>query len=339
MSLMGWLRGKIGLEDRRRKLRLEGHGSKHEVLNGTLASRVEGRPAASGECMSVPLSNAPLTHALLLTGLLALSACSDPKAPASTAGSPPSPATAAPGTGAEVLVYHCADGETVRASYPTSDTAVVEFAGRSRTLKTAASASGARYVGDGLQWWTKGLTEGVVSPLAAGEDVASASGTNCAVAPPPAPTPTQAAAPPPVVTSAAPVPTPLPAEPPPRPKPGEELIEPSRDLGGVLPLKHGIFVASDATCQNPPNAAIRRYDGQGLSGAHTRACRAKVLSKKGAAYEVEQSCLDAGAGPAPRSSERQTIVVANNLEFTLRRAAGEQTFKYCAASLLPPGVR
>ena len=282
--------------------------------------------------------SATLPRALLLISLMAASACSDPKnqaaAPTSTA---PASAATASGDGAEVLVYHCADGEVVRASYPTSDTAIVEFAGRSRTLKTAASASGARYVGDGLQWWTKGLTEGVVSPLAAGEDIASASGVNCAVAPPPATV--QPAAPAPVVTSAAPVPTPLPTAPPPRPAPGEELIEPSRDLGGVLPLKHGIFVASDATCQDPPNAAIRRYDGQGLSGAHTRACRAKVLSHKGRTYEVDQSCLDAGAGPAPRSSERQTIVVANNLEFTLRRAAGEQTFKYCAASLLPPGIR
>jgi hypothetical protein len=143
----------------------------------------------------------------------------------------------------------------------------------------------------------------------------------------PAPTaPTMPLGPDPVTSSA-------------RPTPGEELMEPSRDLGGVLPLKHGIFVASDVDCGDPPNAAIRRYDGAGLSGAHTRDCRATVLSHQGRTYEVDQSCIDAGAGPAPRSSERQTIVIENNLEFTLRRAAGEQTFKYCAASLLPSGVR
>ncbi len=123
------------------------------------------------------------------------------------------------------------------------------------------------------------------------------------------------------------------------PRSEEALIEPSRDLGGVLPLKQGIFVADDVACGDPPNAAIRRYDGQGLSGAHTHACRAKVLSKTGSTYEVDQSCIDAGAGPAPRSSERQTITIANNLEFTLKRAAGSQRFKYCAASLLPPGIR
>jgi SET domain-containing protein len=64
-----------------------------------------------------------------------------------------------------------------------------------------------------------------------------------------------------------------------------------------------------------------------------------VLSKRGSTYEVDQSCIDAGSGSAPRSSERQTITIANNLEFTLRREAGTQRFKYCAASMLPPGVR
>jgi membrane-bound inhibitor of C-type lysozyme len=283
--------------------------------------------------------SATLPRALLLTGLLAVSACSDPKTPAAPSQPASAPSQAVSGVGAEVLIYHCADGETVRASYPTTDTAVVEYEGRSRTLKSALSASGARYVGEGLQWWTKGMTEGVVSPLEAGQDVASGGGVNCAVSRTSAAQPVPSAPVPATPAAVLPPPAPGPVAPPVRPRPEEALIEPSRDLGGVLPLKHGIFVASDASCGDPPNAAIRRYDGQGLSGAHTRACRAKVLSKKGAAYEIEQSCLDAGAGPAPRSSERQTIVVANNLEFTLRRAAGEQTFKYCAASLLPPGVR
>jgi hypothetical protein len=123
------------------------------------------------------------------------------------------------------------------------------------------------------------------------------------------------------------------------PRPEEALIDPSRDLGGVLPLKHGIFVADDVSCGDPPNAAIRRYDGQGLSGAHSRDCRAKVLSKRGSTYEVDQSCIDAGSGPAPRSSERQTITIADNLDFTLTREAGSQRFRYCAPALLPPGIQ
>ena len=49
----------------------------------------------------------------------------------------------------------------------------------SRTLKIAISASGARYTGDGLQWWTKGVDQGQLSPLAPGEDIATAQGVNC----------------------------------------------------------------------------------------------------------------------------------------------------------------
>jgi hypothetical protein len=147
--------------------------------------------------------------------------------------------------------------------------------------------------------------------------------------PPPGPAPF-------VAPAAAPAP-PVVAVPP--SKPETSLIEPSRDLGGVLPLKHGFFVEVSQDCGSPPNAGLRRYDGQGLSGAHTRACRAKVLSRKGTAYEIEQSCIDAGAGPAPRSTDRQTIIIANNLEFTQRGRGGAQSFRYCAASLLPPGLK
>jgi len=276
--------------------------------------------------------------ALMLTALVAVAACSEKTSEPTAARSVPE---AASGAGAEVLVYVCDDGQTVRASYPDPQTAVVEHQGRARTLKIARAASGARYVGDGLQWWTQGMTRGTVAPLAAGEEIASAAGVACAVAAPPA----APAAPPVAVTPPASMPAPAPplaADPTPRPvrpAPGEELIEPSRDLGGVLPLKHGIFVASDVRCEDAPNAAIRRYDGRGLSGAHSRACRAKVLSQRGKTYEIEQSCIDAGAGPAPRSTERQTIVIDNNLDFVMRRKAGEQRFRYCAASMLPAGVR
>ncbi|WP_312160858.1 MliC family protein [Phenylobacterium sp.] len=109
--------------------------------------------------------------------------------PAEQAKAPAPAAKAAP-----VTVYACDDGRTVRASYPDPDTAVVEVDGRSRNLKIAISASGARYTGDGYQWWAKGMTQAQLSPLAAGEEIASAPGVNCkapeaAVAPPPPGTP------------------------------------------------------------------------------------------------------------------------------------------------------
>jgi membrane-bound inhibitor of C-type lysozyme len=66
------------------------------------------------------------------------------------------------------IVYACPGGETVSARYPDTKTAVIEYKGRTHTLKTAVSADGARYIGDGLQWWTKGMTVGMISPLAPG---------------------------------------------------------------------------------------------------------------------------------------------------------------------------
>lgn len=120
--------------------------------------------------------------------------------------------------------------------------------------------------------------------------------------------------------------------------PDATLVEPSKDLGGALPLKHGYFVADGSTCEDPPNAALRHFDGKGLSSAHTRDCRIEVIEAKGKAYEIAQSCVDAGAGPAPRSTERATVVIENNLEFSFKRAADETHYQYCPASRLPPGL-
>jgi len=50
--------------------------------------------------------------------------------------------------------------------------AVVEIGGVFHTLNIARSGSGARYVGDGLQWWTKGLSEATFAALPAGEEIA-----------------------------------------------------------------------------------------------------------------------------------------------------------------------
>lgn len=109
--------------------------------------------------------------------------------------------------------------------------------------------------------------------------------------------------------------------------------------GGVYRLKPGTYVQREAACGSAPNAAVRRYDGRGISDAHTRACRARVLSRKGNRYAVEQSCIDAGAGPAPRIRERQTITIADALTFTLRTNGPGTTYRYCPASMLPAGLR
>lgn len=88
--------------------------------------------------------------------------------------SPPSPTTAAPATR-----YACSDGRVVTARYPDRATARLVIDGVAHVLKIARSADGARYVGDGWQWWTKGMRNGALAPLAGGETIASARGVAC----------------------------------------------------------------------------------------------------------------------------------------------------------------
>ncbi|MEW4467656.1 MliC family protein [Parasphingorhabdus sp. JC815] len=75
--------------------------------------------------------------------------------------------------------YKCEDGTVVEASYPDTDTATVVIGDKTVEMTTEVSASGARYVGDSWEWWTKGMTEGMLAPLAEGETTASAKGVNC----------------------------------------------------------------------------------------------------------------------------------------------------------------
>lgn len=57
-------------------------------------------------------------------------------------------------------LYTCESGVKVVASYSDTDTATVHYQGRTYSLKNAVSASGARYVGEGIEWWTKGAGRG-----------------------------------------------------------------------------------------------------------------------------------------------------------------------------------
>lgn len=80
---------------------------------------------------------------------------------------------------ARPTTYRCTDGMIVQASYPTSETARLLVNGSTIEMKIAVSASGARYVSDSWQWWTKGRTEGMISRLAPSENMSSAPGVNC----------------------------------------------------------------------------------------------------------------------------------------------------------------
>jgi membrane-bound inhibitor of C-type lysozyme len=81
--------------------------------------------------------------------------------------------TAAPTT------YACSDGRQVQATYPDHDSATLVLDGRRHRLRQSISADGARYTGDGWQWWTKGLHQATLAPLKSGESIASARGVDC----------------------------------------------------------------------------------------------------------------------------------------------------------------
>lgn len=61
--------------------------------------------------------------------------------------------------------YQCQSGAHIQASYPTDDTAIIRYQGTTYRMHIAVSASGARYAGDTLEWWTKGTDPGAAATL------------------------------------------------------------------------------------------------------------------------------------------------------------------------------
>ena len=86
---------------------------------------------------------------------------------------------APPAEAAQMTRYACPDGSTVEARYPSTDTAQISYRDQTIDMRNVTSTSGARYVGGGWEWWTKGATEGTLSQLKPDEDIASAAGIIC----------------------------------------------------------------------------------------------------------------------------------------------------------------
>ena len=80
---------------------------------------------------------------------LAVAACSQEAPPA-----PTSPVEAPPAQTAAAVGYACESGKTIAVTYPDTETARLSYDGRDYVLTSAVSASGARYAGQGLEWWT-----------------------------------------------------------------------------------------------------------------------------------------------------------------------------------------
>lgn len=106
---------------------------------------------------------------------------------------PTSPIEAPATQDAAAVGYACESGKTVVVAYPDAQTARVSYEGKDYALTSVVSASGARYAGQGLEWWTasRGETEsGTLSRMGQGDQAGGVIIERCsrpvaAVAPPP----------------------------------------------------------------------------------------------------------------------------------------------------------
>jgi len=89
-------------------------------------------------------------RSLALASCLLISACASSSQEQET-----TQASAAVPSTSVVHNYRCESGEAVSATYPSTDSATVQYKGSRYNMRIAVSGSGARYVGGGLEWWTK----------------------------------------------------------------------------------------------------------------------------------------------------------------------------------------
>ena len=115
---------------------------------------------------------------------------------------------------------------------------------------------------------------------------------------------------------------------------------PSAEAAAVpkkLPLDSGVYVAEGISCANPPNAALRVYDGTGLSGSATKDCRTTVKSKSGDTYTTDNSCIDTYS--SKRTVTALQVTIPDRGHVRVVRAEGTQNFRLCPANEVPTDLR
>lgn len=100
-----------------------------------------------------------LRTAFAAVSIAALAAACTQEAEAPPQPVEPSPAPQAPA--APPVSYACESGQSIAVAYPDASTAQLTYKGQTYVLRTAQSASGARFVGSGVEWWiaSRGDTE------------------------------------------------------------------------------------------------------------------------------------------------------------------------------------
>ena len=96
----------------------------------------------------------------LLAPAMLLAACAS-STPGTGAQQPPVAAATTP----TAYSFRCDSGQAIDVTYPDTDRAVVRYRGTTYAMRIAVSGSGSRYVGGGLEWWTKGAGAGAQGTL------------------------------------------------------------------------------------------------------------------------------------------------------------------------------
>ncbi|KQS54347.1 hypothetical protein ASG17_11935 [Brevundimonas sp. Leaf363] len=150
--------------------------------------------------------------AIAAISILALAAACTQRAEEAQPQSPQPQAPAPTAPVAPPVGYACESGQTVTVAYPDTATAQITYKGQTFAMRSVQAASGARYAGSGLEWWTEtrdGQEAATLSRLGPNEDVGVAVLERCSrpaagVANPPGPAPTPTPAPGGVLPAAAP---------------------------------------------------------------------------------------------------------------------------------------
>ena len=117
------------------------------------------------------------------------------------------------------------------------------------------------------------------------------------------------------------------------PMEGTPVVEADDGTYNALPLTPGVYVLAGTTCENPSNAGWRVYNGQGLSGSATRACRSTIVKQEGDTYTIRNSCENTYDGS--RTPNTVAVTIPDQVHFTLN---GQQ-FESCPMAQVPAELR
>ncbi|MGB5866105.1 MAG: hypothetical protein WBG95_17605 [Sulfitobacter sp.] len=100
-------------------------------------------------------------------------------------------------------------------------------------------------------------------------------------------------------------------------------------ISGVLPLIEGTYVREGTSCEQPRDADIRVYNGQGVGGPQSRNCDFDVTDREGALYGGTNTC-ETSTGSARIGIELSVRVLDTNRFRLAENQSLQGKFRHCA---------